>query len=594
MVKRTTKFKWRRRFRRKQQQVEKLGSQADVHIERHLLRRFNRFLGVRRFVASWLLLFIFLIGGTILQTRALSRYYQTLEPGTGGVYAEGIYGTFTNANPIYASSRVDTSVARLVFSSLMRYDSSNKLVGDLAQSVDVDDTGSIYTVTLRTDALWHDGVTVSADDVVFTYKTIQKSDAKSPLFSNWKNVKITKTSKNKVKFELPLALASFPHSLTNGIVPRHKLQGIDPTQLRSASFNTVTPVGSGPFKWSAVEVGGDGVDNREERIGLVANNGYYHGAPKLERFNLRVFHNKDLLVQALEDGELNAAVGLEASPESMKNSPNATEYDVPLAAGVMVFMKNKTEPLSDPKVRRALTRATKRTEILQSLGYPVAIVDSPMLKSHFAYDPDQTQVAFNPGKARAELDKAGWKAKGGGTRVKGGEKLSVAITTQEGTEYQRIAELLKDQWAKVGVEVRLDLQTDSSLQSAIAGHGYDILLYGITIGSDPDVYAFWHSSQADPRSPNRLNFSEYKDSAADASLEAGRSRSGEKLRTTKYKPFLEAWRQDAPAIGLYQPRFLYIVSGNLFGFKPQVFNTPVDRFANVENWAVRQERVDIY
>jgi peptide/nickel transport system substrate-binding protein len=115
-------------------------------------------------------------------------------------------------------------------------------------------------------------------------------------------------------------------------------------------------------------------------------------------------------------------------------------------------------------------------------------------------------------------------------------------------------------------------------------------LYGVSVGVDPDVYVYWHSSQADALSPVRLNLSEYKSSQADASLEAGRTRLDPALRTEKYKPFLQAWQADAPALGMYQPRFLYITHGQVFGLSQHAVNSDADRFTNVQNWEVRQAR----
>src|SRR6185295_16065212 len=126
MIDRTTKLRWRRRFRRSQRQLEGIGSGAEQQLDRHLFRRLGRLYEVRRFLLSWLLLMILLIGGTIIQTRALGGYYLGVKPLAGGIYSEGIVGSFTNANPIFASSEVDNAVSKLLFSSLLDYDTQNR------------------------------------------------------------------------------------------------------------------------------------------------------------------------------------------------------------------------------------------------------------------------------------------------------------------------------------------------------------------------------------------------------------------------------------------------------------------------------------
>ena len=102
------------------------------------------------------------------------------------------------------------------------------------------------------------------------------------------------------------------------------------------------------------------------------------------------------------------------------------------------------------------------------------------------------------------------------------------------------------------------------------------------------MFAFWHSSQASSRSGSWLNFSEYQSGIADRALEAGRTRDDPAVRAVKYKPFLEAWRNDAPALSLYQPRFLYVARGKIHNFNPKQFNAPSDRYTNVENWMIRE------
>jgi hypothetical protein len=123
-------------------------------------------------------------------------------------------------------------------------------------------------------------------------------------------------------------------------------------------------------------------------------------------------------------------------------------------------------------------------------------------------------------------------------------------------------------------------------QNTLSLHAYDALLYGASIGVDPDVFAYWDGSQADIRSASRLNFSEYNSPAANLSLEAGRTRLDTALRVIKYRSFLEAWQSDAPALGLYQPRYLYISHVQVYGLGTNEINTDADRFTNVQNWMV--------
>lgn len=593
MVNKTTKLRWRRRFRRSQHRVENFSVSAEQGLERYFFKRFGHLSNVRRFVLGWVLLVVLLGTGVVMQVRALSPYYQEIQPVDGGIYTEGILGSYTTTNPIYATGSVDSSVSRLIFSGLMKYNSQGELIGDLAATVTPDEKGSTYTATLRDDIFWHDGRRVVADDVIFTYQLIQNPDAKSPLRSNWQGTKFEKKDERTVVFTLPHQLSSFPYLLTTGILPQHLLSSIPPAQLRTVDFNTSSPIGSGPFKWDSIQISGQTTETREEQIGLSANPRYHDGVPKLDRFIVKAVRDQGVLIQQFKGQEVDAIVGLDKMPEEFVGDFSLSEYDIPLNAEVGAFFKSSSPVLGHKAVRQALTKATNQYEIINGLGYAVIAAKGPLLTSHLGYANDMVQFPTNVAEANALLDQNGWVPGTDGIRVKDGVPLTFQLYSRDSSDYAYVSQALQRQWRAIGANAEVILQKDSDLQSTIALHAYDALLYGITLGSDPDVYAYWHSSQADVRSNNRLNFSEFKSKTADSALEGGRTRSDPALRATKYRPFLTAWRDEAPAVALYQPRFLYVTRGKVYGLHSKVITTATDRYANVQNWQIRTERVTI-
>lgn len=590
MVSKKIKLKWRRVLRKRKRQAGDIGVTTDESIEKHLIKRLVRLPKVRRFLFGWMCLLAVLSVGVILQSRALEPKYQTLQPKFGGLYTEGIVGSFNNANPLYTSGVVDSSVSRLVFPGLLKHDSDNELVGDLAEDWSIDETEKIYTVKLRENLHWHDGKPLTSKDVVYTYKLIKNPETKSALNSSWRNIKVSAPDARTVVFTLPGSLSSFPYSLTNGIIPEHILGSVNPSQLRSNDFNNVNPVGSGPFKFSRVEVIGTDPDQKQEKVALEAFDGYHFGRPKLDRFIIRTFPNEDSLLEAYRDKQVKAIVGLDSLPNDLKEKDDTEEIGLPLTGEVMVFFRTSQDVLKDQDVRKALVLSTDKKTLLEKLPYPVAAIDEPILRSHIGYNKSLRQVTGKADEAKKLLDAAGWVVDPTtGMRVKDGQKLSFKLYSQANEEYSAIAGELQNQWRNIGVDMQVELQSDDDLQNTLALHNYDALLYGIAIGPDPDVYAYWHSAQGDPRAQSRLNFSEYESSTADQALDGGRTRSDPEVRSAKYKPFLETWRNDAPALALYQPRFLYVVRQPLTGFDVKSVNSAADRFANVENWAVRQD-----
>ncbi len=589
-INRANKKRWLRRFRRRSREAIELGQQADRKIESLLIRRFDRLMFVQRFVFLWILLFVLMYFCLVYQIRALSPYYQSLQPVPGGLYTEGIIGSFTNANPLYASGTADTAVSRLVFSGLFKYDTRNMLIGDLAKDWTLDAAQTRYTVHLKRNITWHDGQPFSADDVLFTYKTIQNVGSQSSLYASWQGINVTKQDNFTVNFDLPNPLSSFPYAMTNGLVPAHLLKDIPVQNLRSAAFNT-NPVGSGPFIWKFAEVTGSNSADRQQRLTLAQFSKYWAGRPKLDGFSLITFSNDQRLISAFQKKQINAMGGLESVPEGLSHDKSVEAYTTPLSSAVMAFFNNSRPNLSDVNIRKALVSGVDRLQTLKLSPHPVNLVDSPLLHSQLGYDPTAVELSYNAARANQLLDQAGWPRGQAGQRFKNGQLLSLNLVSQDTQQYTKVSQFLQQQWGQLGIKVNVRYYNGDDLQSAvIANHAYDILLYAISIGVDPDVFAYWDSTQASLNSQGHLNLSEYKSGVADVALEGARTRADPALRLPKYKAFLGTWSQDAPALALYQPDFLYITRGPIFNYARKADNSGVDRFYNVDNWMVRQKR----
>ena len=587
---RLIRLRLRRRVHFSQKQVEDLSQQAEIQIERHFFRRFYRLQKVRRFVLSWIGLMVIIIGGVATQTYLLGGYFQKLQPVPGGIYNEGVVGTFTTANPLYATNDVDSSVSHLIFASLLKYNDKNQLVGDLASGYQVDAKGTTYTVKLKPNLTWQDGQPLSAQDVAFTYHLIQNPDAQSPLMAAWKGITVKATGSLKLSFHLTDPLASFPNDLTNGIVPQHLLGNIPPSEMRSVTFNTTNPVGSGPFAWQAINVSGNDPTNAQEQIALLPFTNYHGGRPKLREFVVHAYADPNQLIQAFQAGQLTGVEGLSEVP-SVHNIKSLQVHNILLSAGVYVFFKTSSGVLADQAVRSALVQSVNNQQLIAGLGYPTHAVNEPLLEGQLAYNPSYKQPSYNLSAAENLLNQDGWTPNKSGLRTKNGQILSFNLTVSNSVEYQQVATELQNYWQKLGVRVQLQIQSSTDFSSSLQAHDYDAILYGISIGTDPDVFVYWDSSQADIRAASRSNLSEYNSLKADDSLQEGRTRLDPALRVIKYQPFLQAWQQDLPALGLYQPRLLYLTNGPVFGLSDNTINSNIDRFNNVVNWEINEARV---
>ena len=574
------------------QLVKKVGDKAfdlqassSQHINKYVTKRTKSAWDVRRFVISWLGLVLLLCMVTIGSLVQIISAARTSSPSDGGTYTEGMVGTLANLNPLFASGTLDDSAARLIFNGLLKYDTNGALTTDLASKWEVGEDRKTYTVQLKKGVEWHDGQEFTAQDVVYTVNAIQNPATRSPLFSSWQGIKVTAENQHEVKFELPAPFAPFPSALTLAILPEHLLIDSPFDKLRSAKFNS-QPVGTGPFVFSVLR----SEQGKQQILETTRNDKYFLGTPKLDRFSIHTYPNNETMANALKEREITAAVDLK--PESVDGFSKDTSIrlsDVPLNSGVFGFFKTSNPLLSDSNMRVALASAIDREPILQLFNTRYATLKTPLLNSQLGFDAAYEQKT-NTAEAERLLDAAGWAKQPNGMRAKDGAPLELGLTTVNNAQYTALAAELQKQWAKIGVSVKPQLLTPEQLQqTALTAHSYDILLYGISLGHDPDVYAYWHASQA---RTSGLNFSEWKSARADAALEVARTRLESVLREARYKTFQDEWLKNAPAVALYQPRVNYAYHQNANGFVPFNSNNASDRLTNVEQWTVSTRPVD--
>ncbi len=585
----STRLRIRRTFRRRQKLVQTATTNAGNTFEDNFFGRLERLFDVQRFIIGWVFLLVTATVLTVLQTIGLGQYYLRLGPVAGGIFQEGMVGVYSNANPIYATGPVDTNISRLVFAGLFKFDNKNRLIGDLATKYDVDESGRTYTVHLNPKATWHDGAKLTSKDVVFTYKLIQNPDAKSPLLYSWQGITVSAPNEKTVVFKLPNALTAFPYSLTNGIVPEHILKKVPAQKLRADRFNTSSPVGAGPFRWNTLQLGSESSLNEAKTlISLKPFDDYIGGKPLLDGFVIHVYEDEDALLAAYASRTVQAITGLSSIPKEISNDSTNTVYNFSTTAANYLFFKISEPPFNDSAVRKALIASVDQNAIIRRLGVKLKPVKSPLLRSQTSYYNKAYEQRTNDiAKARTMLDEEGWKKGPDGVRSKDNRKLILQVTAEDTQENHTVLSALKEYWSLVGAQTAAVLLPATDFQSSLETHSYSALLYGVSIGPDPDVFVYWDSSQSDPRSPNRLNFSEYKSATADSALEAGRTRQDVAVRAVKYESFLKAWQEDAPALGLYQPNSLYVSRGKIAGLTERVINTDADRYYSVSQWSIK-------
>ena len=246
------------------------------------------------------------------------------------------------------------------------------------------------------------------------------------------------------------------------------------------------------------------------------------------------------------------------------------------------------------KVGKALSLALNRQNIVDTVfgGYATAIM-GPVPPGRSV-----TQVPVpdfeNPTGAAAQiLAAAGWTYDGAGRiwkNISAKQTLeSITVRTSNVPELKSVASAVKADWEKLGISVTIELYEPGDLsQNVIRPRKYEALLYGMVIGRDQDLYAFWDSRE---RNDPGLNIALYANKTVDALLEDARSSTDETLRAQNLQKIENMVATEYPAAFIYAPDFTYAVPPNLHGIElPQII-MPADRFATVASWYAKTDAV---
>lgn len=167
------------------------------------------------------------------------------------------------------------------------------------------------------------------------------------------------------------------------------------------------------------------------------------------------------------------------------------------------------------------------------------------------------------------------------------QALAFTLTTVNQPQLIEVANHLKQYWESVGAQVTINAVSLADLKLIIKNRNYDALLYGEALGAQPDFYPFWHSSQ---RLDPGLNLSSYDNKTVDQLLKEARETMDLLLKEQKLEKMQNIIIDDAPALFLYNPDYLYWVSEDVQGVEGGKIIDPAKRFINITSWYIKTKR----
>lgn len=566
------------RFRRAENKISS-------HTHEFVISRWRKIHEVRRPIIIWSLLVALVFGAMAIDLLFGQERFQTEASAEASTFIEGAVGKISSLNPLFAETKADELAEKLLFSRLFEYDESGSLKGDLAKSVTISDDELIYTVSLRDDVRWHDGQRVTAEDVKYTIDLFKNQSLNSFTGQAFRGVAVKVVGDFAVEFKLRSAYAPFLSLLNFSILPKHILSQFEQTNLRENEF-ALQPIGSGKFKFQSLQKVTRG--NGEDQILTLTYNDKYRYYSQIERLELHLYQKIEDLENGLRTNEVSAvASGQWLNKDKIGNN---SLVDVrPLNNGVFAFFNMSREPLKEVGMREAL-RAVINAEELRQLQFSqtniYSGIDMPILSDQLK----NLETKFAPAVIDAEqkMTAMGYKKTDKGWLMTDDKKLKLTVASVKDAQYQPVAEYVADKLRNFGIETELklvDLANNSlaGFQEIFTGKSYDILVYEINLGSDPDVYGYWHSSQT---GASGLNFSNYSNKTVDDLLSTARLRSDLSLRQAKYDRFLQQWLNDIPAVGLLRSNLYYYSLPGVNTFDTTVkINQPSDRYYGVLGWS---------
>lgn len=397
----------------------------------------------------------------------------TREGGAGGTVTVGMRTDFQPINPITAGDQYTIELINYaLFTPLLQYNEKLEPIPHLAEKWEMTDTS--VTFTLRRDVKWHDGRTVTAEDVKFTFDMAKDPATASLLGSAY--LPMVKSAEVRDSFTIHFTFLE-PHAQALedfwwAPAPKHLLEGVAAADMRNAPYNRA-PVGSGPFKFSQWQA--------NQRLIVERNPAYPEslgGPPNIDRAVFRIIPEPSTQLTELITGGIQ--VDVPVAPDQTRQIQENEAIDFFAFPGKTVYYlgwNNTKPPFNSSEVRRALAMSVNSQEIIDALlfgqGTPATSTVPPW---HPLYPKDIQPVGYDPDAAGQLLESAGWRdTNGDGIREKGGQPLRFTLMTSDNPLNRSVVEVIQSHLKRVGADVEIRVLEFQTMLAQHKARDFDVV-----------------------------------------------------------------------------------------------------------------------
>ena len=493
----------------------------------------------------------------------------------------GVTNTIGSLNPLLLNGgEINKYATGLMFLPLMELDADLNFEGMLADSITTEDNKN-FIVHIDDAATWSDGTPVTADDVVYTALRLA-----SPVIGNTAMMYyvfegvgddgfveegaesidgIQKVDDKTVQFttkeEMPITTFENSYARYLLTLPKHVIEQYSEEELSTADWFNHPDVVSGPFIVTDFDV--------DHYISYEANKDYWKGAPKIDKLNIKIVDGSQLYA-GLQSGEIDITQQTMSDiPQEDYESVEALDnvevvYGSPVT-NQSVFIQTKNVP--DVKVRQAMLYAIDRQQILEELlnGHG-EIVDGFLSSASPFYDDSLTPVSYDPEKAKALLEEAGWD---------GSQTIRFYVNSGDST-FVNAASIIAAEWAAVGIKAEIQTVDFATLMSVAGTEDYDVLAVQYTYAPvDPYPDVAWLLG-------GEGSWTGYNDDTLNDALTQSQLTSDPEETKELFSIVDKKVQEDVPMFSAYVISAQGAVSKRITGAAPSVYGF----FNDVQNWDV--------
>lgn len=446
----------------------------------------------------------------------------------------------------------------------------------LAQSYEWSDDHKILTFRLREDAVWSDGVPITAEDVRWTWQVQTSPEIGWESASMKEHISdVEVVDDHTVRYYFSHA---YPGQLVQAnegaILPKHAWQKLPLSEWRQRQpWFVENLVVSGPFtleSWSP-----------QEEIVLKRNESYYEkGVPYLEKVVFRVTPDPTSQLTQLKSGAVDYVRQVPAeAARQIAQGPDTKLLTYWPAQFTSVVWNTRNPLFNDAKVRRALAMAIDRQAIVDTIWYGFAKpAKSPVISSVWAHHKDLAALPYDPQQARRSLEELGWSdSDGDGILDREGKPFSFELLSNIGNQ-ERInaGVMIQAQLRKIGVDVFSRPLEWNTLDVRMTNGRFGAIIVGLGLETSLDMSAFFQSNEAG----TELNFGFYSNPRVDELLVDIRS----SMDLEGARPLLlelqEILQEDQPQTYLWESQRLIGVRRRVQGAHPN----PIGTFDRMRYW----------